>query len=199
MPGKLFGPDGCSEQARGEAVPAPGFTTNTRPLWVRSRPQKDAWPGHLHREDIFRHATRCGPGQFHRSKDECPTASVPTGSVSAWSVRAWWMACRRPAVVHGDLPVMIEDGATLHNLAQQRQSHVDAPLRRGVFRTFRVLAVGSQNARGTPAARAAKKKSPSELATSAPTFAAIRDSMDARRAATRVTELSQTSSCASDA
>ena len=27
VPGKLFGPDGCSEPARGEAVPAPGFTT----------------------------------------------------------------------------------------------------------------------------------------------------------------------------
>lgn len=53
---------------------------------------------------------------------------------------------------------MIKDGAILHNLAQQRQSHSDAPPCGGACSgCFRFLAAGSQNARGTLAARAARK------------------------------------------
>lgn len=119
---------------------------------------KDAWPWHLHREDVPRHVPRCSLGQFHSNKDECPTASALAGSVSAWSIRAWWAACRCPAVVHGDLPVMIEDGATLHSLAQQRQFRSDAPSCGGACSgRFGLLVAGSQNARGTPAACAPNK------------------------------------------
>ena len=80
-------------------------------------PLKDARPRHHHREDVFRHATGCGPGPIHGSKDECPTTSVLAGSVSACQFGHGGGGLSAPPVVHGDLPVMIEDGATLHNLA----------------------------------------------------------------------------------
>ena len=119
---------------------------------------KDAWPGQLHREDASRHATRCGPGQLPNSKDECPTASILSGSVSAWSVQAWRMACRRSAVVGGDLPADMRSGAILHELAQQWQLRSDTPPCGGACSgCFSFLAAGSHNARGTPAARAANK------------------------------------------
>ncbi len=52
----------------------------------------------------------------------------------------------------------IEDGATLHNLAQQRQSRSDASPSGGACSgRFSLLAAGSHNARGTPAARTARR------------------------------------------
>lgn len=49
--GKFVGADGCSEQARGEAVPVPGFTTNTRPLGLRTCSSKDTWLRHHCRDN----------------------------------------------------------------------------------------------------------------------------------------------------
>jgi hypothetical protein len=83
--GKFVGTDGCCALARGEAVPAPRFTTKTRPLCLQSCIPKDAWPRHHHRATASRHGPKRSQDPLPISKDERPTASVQAESVKAWA------------------------------------------------------------------------------------------------------------------
>ncbi len=118
---------------------------------------KNAWPRHHHREDVSRHAPRRSSSALHSNK------------VNAPAHRCWLDRSRRGPFGHDGRPVgapasfmaicpTIEGGATLHNLAQQRRFHSDAPPCGGACSgSFGLPTAGSQNTRGTPAARAAHK------------------------------------------
>lgn len=103
--GKFVGLDGCSASARGEAVPAPGFTTKQGsrvciPVFQRT---------HGHGTTTVREPSSAAPEiakiVMFVCKDECPMPLVMPKSMPVGTVSSKVMAGRCVGIVAGLLPV----------------------------------------------------------------------------------------------